>query len=898
MQAHALALVILVVPLALGSCAGASASGAGARGREAVAFSVSAETGAYAFEDRPGGVTWRSGAAKARFGQATLRVDGRPRAVDLGRCEVEPPAADRPAWRLTFRPVAEKPDLWVRVDVLPDRGGRAFTLSWEAADPEAVESIRLLDDALWATDAEEGCLVVPVREGLLIPATSGRAFTHGFDTYAYEGCHMEMVGAVKGGAAALVTWDDPYVLAEVRSRIAEVPGTPGRQVLGLSLVLRKSARSCRVRFLGRGDYVAIAKAYREVAREKGYLVPWDEKLRGHPDRAKYFGAVNFKLWSALDRQMNEDSTKEERVTVHWTFPEAAEIAEHLRNDLGLDRVLFILGGWIHRGYDNQHPDVLPAAPECGGDEALADCARRVRALGYLFCLHDNYQDMYKDAPSWDERYLMRGPDGSIARGGRWAGGRAYLTCSKRALELARRPQNLPAVRKLTGADSYFIDTTYAAGLCECFAKDHPLTRADDMHWKQALSDYAREVFGSFGSECGREWAVPHADFFEGLTGVSGTYYHDKGLLGKLGAVPVPLFEMVYRDCIAMYGKYGYDIHRSAEYVLDHVSIGRPLNYHSVPAHLYWKEPAGGGGHLGVRPEAADVKAAAPRQFEITYRWAVAETPKEDWAVFVHFTDASGKILFQNDHNPKPPTSAWKPGTAVDGPFGVTMPGGLEGTFDIRVGFYRRPSLGRATLDAEDDGEGRCLVGRVRIAGDDVDFQPVAPKAAGAAGRADLFVRADGGWAEGMHPMDRFVKNTYEVLSPLNELTSRVPMTRHEFLSADRTVRRTTFGEGADAVTVTVNLGSEPYRTQGKRAGDAVLPPYGFLVDGPTFLAYCATSCGGVEYPGPALFTLRSLDGRPLGESKRVRVYHGFGDLRVRVCGAERRVAREEVVTPK
>ena len=66
-------------------------------------------------------------------------------------------------------------------------------------------------------------------------------------------------------------------------------------------------------------------------------------------------------------------------------------------------MLFTLGGWIHRGYDNQHPDILPTAPECGGDAAFADCARRVMALGYLFCLHDNYQDIYRDSPSWDER---------------------------------------------------------------------------------------------------------------------------------------------------------------------------------------------------------------------------------------------------------------------------------------------------------------------------------------------------------------------------------------------------------------------------------------------------------------------------------------------------------------
>jgi len=265
--------------------------------------------------------------------------------------------------------------------------------------------------------------------------------------------------------------------------------------------------------------------------------------------------------------MDATSTHQNVLKVDWTFDEAAQVAEHLKNDLKLDKVLFIMGGWTHRGYDNQHPDILPANPECGGNSGLTECARRVMQLGYLFCLHDNYQDIYRDSPSWSEDLIMKHPDGSLVKGGQWWGGQAYLTCSLKALELARRPQNLPAVRELTNADSYFIDTTYASGLQECFDPAHPLTRADDMKWKQAVSDYARQVFGIFGSEDGREWAIPHSDFFEGLTGVEGTWYHDKNLLKETGGVSVPLFELVYRDCIALYGKYGFDISKSADYVL-------------------------------------------------------------------------------------------------------------------------------------------------------------------------------------------------------------------------------------------------------------------------------------------------------------------------------------------
>ena len=440
------------------------------------------------------------------------------------------------------------------------------------------------------------------------------------------------------------------------------------------------------------------------------------------------------------------------------------MAEHVKNDLKMEKVLFGLGGWTKRGYDNQHPDILPAAPELGGDAAFADCARRVMKLGYLFSPHDNYQDMYRDSPSWSEDWIMKTADGNLVKGGQWDGGRAYITCSRKAVELARRPQNLPAVKKLAGANSYFIDTTYATGLAECFDPKHPLTKTDDMKWKQALSDYAREMFGSFGSEDGREWAIPHADFFEGITGVSGASFATKTLLSDTGGVAIPLFELVYHDAIAAYGKYGYDAARSAEYVLEHMILARTLNYHSVPDHLYWKG------------------AQAP--------------------------------------------------------------------------------------------------------------EPAAPPASGK--DPALFVRAENGWAQGMHPADRFMKNTHEILSPLNEITGKMPMTRHEFLTADRKAQRSVFSDGTRTVEVVVNMGEAPLQWTSKLGGAIELPVYGFLVESPDFVAFRAQTWSGRRYDAAPIFTLRSLDGKPLAQSHRVKVFHASGDSELPFRGSTRTVVKEAV----
>jgi hypothetical protein len=47
--------------------------------------------------------------------------------------------------------------------------------------------------------------------------------------------------------------------------------------------------------------------------------------------------------------------------------------------------------------------------------------------------------------------------------------------------------------------------------------------------------------------------------------------------------------------------------------------------------------------------------------------------------------------------------------------------------------------------------------------------------------------------------------------------------------------------------------------------------------------------------GSTLFTLASQDGKPLAESRRVRVYHGFGDSQLAWRGGVVDVRREEIV---
>jgi len=774
--------------------------------------------------------------------------------------------------------------------LLPD--GKTIDIFYESPKEKSL-TINLFN----ITDKDKGYVLLPVRMGMLIPSDNGVAFTQRFPAFGYECLDLEMMGFVKRGSALLVSWHDPNVSANVTSEIFKKPSATYKQIISSSITLSKTAKSFRLIFLGKGNFSTIAKAYRKEAKEKGWLVTWDDKLIKYPEAKKLFGAPNIKLWSTLSRSMSEDSSKEMNVNVHWTFDEAAQVAEHLKNDLKIDKALFTLGGWINRGYDNRHPDILPAAPECGGNKGLTDCSDRVKKLGYLFCLHDNYQDMYLDSPSWNEDYIMRDINGNLVRGGTWAGGKCYVTCSKKALELAKRPEkNLPAVKKLFAPNSYFIDTTFAAPPLECFSKEHPITKSDDIKYKQELSDYSRELFGTFGSECGKEWAIPHADFFEGIAGVNGRYYHGKNLLSYLGAVEIPLFNMIYHDCISAYGKYGYDMSAAADYVLSHISAGNHLNYHAIMGnHLYWKSSKIW--KLPVSPSIQKFEKKGPRKFAVTYEWKVNGQLKGKWKIFTHFTDSIGSIKFQNDYNPKPGVAKWKKGVVKQGPFIVEIPDGLEGKFDVMTGMFGSYNGTRAVLQGERDGEGRYKIGAVIINKDGIKFEPPKTKAP-KKDETDLsvFCRSNNGWAEDLQLFDIFLKNTHEILSPLNEITAKMVITDFDYLSPDYKITKSVFGE--NKVVAVVNRSNKDFNYICKDGSTATLPPLGFVIESPEFIAFHAKSWNGINYDNSTIFTIRSLDKKPINKSKKIRVFHGFGDSKIKIGKNIRSVNKEEIYFKK
>lgn len=829
-------------------------------------------SGAWALTDARSGVRWPSeGMASAGTAEGLGHDFTRAEEIQEGRAVVLRTAGDV---ELTFELI---------------RGGRSLEIRYAGKD---VGDVTVLGDALAVTDAEKGYLVVPCREGLLVPADSGATFTRTFGSSDYEGCHMNMLGFAKRGSTLIADWDDAYTFPEVKSERAD--DGPVHQRLVTAFRLRRTARAVRLTPLGAGDWNTIATGYREIAEQKGLAITLREKIARNPHLAKLVGASNVKLWTCLARRMSEDSKQEESVNVRWTFDEAARIAEHLKKDIGLDRALFMMGGWTEGGYDCRHPDNLPANAECGGNDALADAIARIQQLDYVGCLHDNVQDMYADAKSFDLSFIEKDARGNPKKGGRWLGGRAWMVCAPKQLELAQRPQNLPEIARLFKPWSYFIDTTYAVGPRECDDPAHPLDRNSDIAWKQKLSDYARDMFGLFGSECGREWALPHSDFFEGLVAVSGRYYHNLDP-ASLGATVIPFWEMVYHDCQIAYGKYGYAADQAAECVAHHVLCARPFYYHSIPDHLYWtQQTAGLRAKTLARPRVVELTATDKRTFQIRYAWNVEADVAGDWRIFVHF-GGDNEILFQDDHAAVPPTSQWRAGQTITfGPHTVHVPSSVrDKAVNVYVGLFAPNDVGARARLAGGDRQNRILVGRL-VLDPEIRFEPAAADDARPSG--DAYVRDDG-WAEGLHPTDVFIKNTHQLLGPLHAATAHLRLERFGFLTPDRAVRRAVYGSAADAVTVVANFGPRDATIETSLGGSAVLPPWGVVIEAPRFAAFYARRWGGQDYPDGALYTLQSLDDQPLASSRQVRVFHGFGAATFAWRGRTWTIPREETIAP-
>lgn len=126
-------------------------------------------------------------------------------------------------------------------------------------------------------------------------------------------------------------------------------------------------------------------------------------------------------------------------------------------DLGVDHLAIIQHAWQHFGYDVKLPDHLPANAALGGDEGMKLFGQAANECGYLWALHENYIDLYPDAPSYDATARVLKADGSPSLGWFNEGTKVQAFGIKATRMIGFAKQNSPAAHARYGTTAAYLD---------------------------------------------------------------------------------------------------------------------------------------------------------------------------------------------------------------------------------------------------------------------------------------------------------------------------------------------------------------------------------------------------------------------------------------------------------
>src|SRR5882724_2508674 len=132
------------------------------------------------------------------------------------------------------------------------------------------------------------------------------------------------------------------------------------------------ARSARMVFFDRGNYVDLAKRYRQHAIETGLWVPLKEKIARSPKVASLVGTIESRVEILRNIVPESRLYKKETPEANHRMVSFDDRAKQIRElkARGIEQFNLVLTGWPRLGYDRQHPDVLPVAPSAGGVEGM------------------------------------------------------------------------------------------------------------------------------------------------------------------------------------------------------------------------------------------------------------------------------------------------------------------------------------------------------------------------------------------------------------------------------------------------------------------------------------------------------------------------------------------------
>lgn len=298
------------------------------------------------------------------------------------------------------------------------------------------------------------------------------------------------------------------------------------------------------------NYSGIARLYRKMQfatgnfktiKERMKTRPWlKEMALSIPVRIQFHGSKN----PHMVKDIVQTKENEPKVVSVMNFDQTVEFVKAIR-DAGVDKLSICSAGWQSGGYDGRFPQLFPIPEELGGEAALKRMTKSIWDMGFPISCHTNSTDCYQVADIWSEDLVCKNPDGSLQKGGVWAGGRAHNLCTKRIWQLCL-PQQLKKVKELGFDGSHYIDVFTATYPHFCCDPNHPATRKDMAEIQLEIAKYCVGLFGGFSSECGYDHLAAQLDY---CNYVSATMRSLQNNPNPMVERVVPFWEIVYHGTI-------------------------------------------------------------------------------------------------------------------------------------------------------------------------------------------------------------------------------------------------------------------------------------------------------------------------------------------------------------
>ncbi|MEG1595339.1 MAG: DUF5696 domain-containing protein [Lachnospiraceae bacterium] len=387
-----------------------------------------------------------------------------------------------------------------------------------------------------------------LEQGLLIPNT----WETELGTLMFGGqmctaaAYMPWFSQIKDRMGYLAVCEQPWDACYYAEHPAHGPYTHVGIKWIPSLGQMSYRRSIIYTFLADCSYNEICKCYRSYVQETGLFCSLSEKAARVPGVDQLIGS-SF-LHRGIKTQVMEDSNFFDPNAPHKNnrlvpFHTRTEEIRHF-HELGFQKLYLHLDGWADPGYDNQHPDYMPACLDAGGWEGMKELSDTMKECGYLFGIHDQYRDYYFAAKTFNRESACHNMDGSIPEHANWAGGHQTYLCATQAPGYVKRNFSQLESHHIH-LDGAYLDVFTCNEPDECNHPRHRMTRKDCLDYRNRCFQYllSRNILTS--SEEVTDWSMQNLVFCH--------YAPYSFMMAKPGTpkkgLAVPLFNLVYHDCL-------------------------------------------------------------------------------------------------------------------------------------------------------------------------------------------------------------------------------------------------------------------------------------------------------------------------------------------------------------